>query len=454
MLILFFIVITVFLLFDVQRYRNICSPVVVFCCLWAVIVALASLGLFEFSGYSDNALCSVALGVVGFGLGSLITTRVLDGRATAERGGVVGVGLEKSNSEHSSRIGERLIYGVLALVFVGEVLSLANTVMALIGGASYVQIRGALLGYSDGQTIETNRLLLAYLTYFCGPALTALVPVAVTSLFERKRQVFCVGVLACLAMSIAASGGRITIIYIVGQLVVAYTFYRDQLTRRTKYVLLVIAGLAILGVAALTLLRSASSLGFSAYAYLSIPMGLLSHFIEVVDGAGFRSFGASFLYPLFYLLNAAMKAIGAGSEFLGDLVYYVGLPQEEWVAGLFPNRVYNAFATMFYYLYLDFGIVGIPVLSGLFGAFVTFVYRKAFLGREKLAFMWYLLLFQTLLGSFMIWQPGGTKYFLSMFIFAVLTVSFRRGSAQKGMSPYKSARGASPAHTKGIDGKR
>lgn len=81
MLAIFFVSSILILCIDIHRYRNICSPTVVFCCLWIVIVALASLGLFGFSGYTNKALLSVTCGVIGFGLGGLIMTRLLDRRA-------------------------------------------------------------------------------------------------------------------------------------------------------------------------------------------------------------------------------------------------------------------------------------------------------------------------------------------------------------------------------------
>lgn len=428
MLTVFFVLTALILCVDIHHYRNICSPTVAFCCLWMAIVALASLGLFGFSGYTDKALFAVTCGVTGFGLGGLIMTWLLDRRnRDGGREGRAYARLEGNCAGGNCLLNSRLLYLILCLVCVGEALSLISTLGALSQGANYIQVRGAQLGYSDGQAIHTNQVLLAYQTYFCGPALTALVPIAVASWFERKRPKFCIAVLLCLVASVVASGGRIALIYALGQLVVALVFYKNQITLRTKRILLVVVGLAVLGVIALTFLRSSSSLVYSVYSYLTVPMGLLSNFIDVVDEAGFHSFGASFLYPFFYLANAATRLLGEGGGFLGDLVYYVALPQETWVQGLFPERVYNAFATMFYYLYLDFGAVGIPILAGLFGAFITFVFRKAFLDKSHTAFLWYLLLYRTLLGSFMIWQLGNTKFFLSMFIFAALLLpSYKR----------------------------
>lgn len=415
-----------FLYFDVRRYKKICSPIVVFCSLWSVIVILASLRLFGFSGYTDRALLSVTCGVLGFGLGSLISTAILDGRRSLMKGSIITEKPEMGIAASSSRANTHLLNLILALVCIGEGLLLLSTLSALLQGATYVEVRGAQLGYSDGQAVGINRILITYVTYFCGPALTALIPIAVVSWFDRKRPIFCLAVVSCLVAGVVASGGRITLVYVVGQLVVALAFFRGQISKQAKKILLLVVIFAVVGVVALSILRSGTSLFLSIYSYLSVPMALLSHFVATVDAAGFHSFGASFLYPFTYLSNVAARIIGIGGGFLGDVVHYVALPQEEWVSGLFPGRVYNAFATMFYYFYLDFGIVGIPIFSGLFGALLTYVFRKAFLGRSKRALLWYLLLFQTMLGSFMIWQLGGTKFFLSMCILALLTFLFRQ----------------------------
>lgn len=70
-------------------------------------------------------------------------------------------------------------------------------------------------------------------------------------------------------------------------------------------------------------------------------------------------------------------------------------------------------------------MVGVAIFSFLYGVIVTFVYKQAFKYRKQKYFLWYLLLLQTIFGSFIIWQLGNTKFFVSISILLIASTRLK-----------------------------
>ena len=400
------------ILVDQAIHRNLCSPITFFSGLWAIIALLASLQLFGFAGYSEDAIFIVLLGIIGFGAGCLLA------EAAYSR---IGSKLPNTRERQiaAPHFNMPMLRSILILVCVGQAVSLFTALLSFAQGASYVDIRGARLGYSDDQFFS-NPIISVYVNYFCGPALTMLIPVSITLWFSGRHRRFCILVLLCALAGVVSSGGRITLVYAAIQLVAALLYFKVDIPAKVKNRVLVAIALGLVAVIILTLTRSGTSFLESAYSYFTIPVGLLSTFSEYVDATGFQSFGGAFLYPLFYVANAVTQLFGIEIDYLVDLVSYVALPQETWVGGLFPGRSYNAFSSIFYFFYLDFREPGVFALSLVYGVLMSIAYRKSYYERSAAWFVWYLLALQSIFGSFIIWQLGSTKFFVTLFLLLIV----------------------------------
>lgn len=85
-----------------------------------------------------------------------------------------------------------------------------------------MEVRGSRLGYNDEQAFS-NPIVGLFVTYFCGPAMTVLIPIAIVFLFKKQHKKFSLIVFLCALADIISSGGRIQIIYIVSQLIAAFS---------------------------------------------------------------------------------------------------------------------------------------------------------------------------------------------------------------------------------------
>lgn len=395
------------LLIDYLINRDIFSPATMFTLLWSFICLLASLRLFDFMGYADEAVQVILCGMVAFAVGcSLAGGRIRQ---------PLYEGVRKNDKPKGKlHLNMRFLYLVLALVCVGSLLSLSYSLTAYSAGASVSDVRMSLLGYSSKEVIS-NPLVEAYIMYFCGPAKTALMPIALMFMIKKRHLKFVAIVFLCIVSGIVSSGGRIVILYAIIELLALMKYYRSSISERAKRGFVVASTVGIIAIVAITTLRGNDILR-SAYAYFAIPVALLQNYINLIDASGFQTYGAAGLYPLFYILNALSSFLDTDFDFLNKLVYYVGLPQNTWVGGIFPTGVYNAFCSLFYFFYMDFRTIGVVLFSFVYGLVSGSVYRRAILCKDENSFLWYLLILYSIFGSFIIWQLGNTKFFVSALI--------------------------------------
>lgn len=418
MFILFFIISVFTIYLDYSAHKDISSPVIVFTSLWLFICTLASLRLYGFTGYSEKTIGYITCGSMAFSLGAFSSTLVNKQTTKQTRYAYLrGKNLHTSDG-NQQQLCFTFLEIILALACVGSALSLFYSLNAFRSGASYMEVRGSRLGYSDEQAFS-NPIVGLFVTYFCGPAMTVLIPIAIVFLFKKQHKKFSLIVFLCALMNTVSSGGRIQIIYIALQLIAAFLYYRRAISTKTKrtVTIAVIVGIVVLFV--LTSLRTSQNFLQAIYTYFTLPVGLFSYYTSIIDINNFESFGAATFYPLFYVLASVASFFGAKTSFLDNLIYYVGLPQETWTSTLFPTGSYNAFCSLFYFFYLDFRIVGIVLFSLLYGFISGYVYKKQRTRTNDIWFMFYLLILQTIVGSFMIFQLGNTKFFVSLFIFGI-----------------------------------
>lgn len=411
MIIVFYLIIVFLLLLDYLKYKNICSPIFIFCGIWILICTFALLGLYDFKSYSHTVIKIVLCGVICFALGNFFV-------------GGINVGKQAGptlNSRESLGLNMYLLNFILLLVCIGSILSLYYSFRAFLSGMTYLEVRGSLLKYNDKQIIS-NSFVSSFINYFCGPAKTVLLPMAIIFLFNKTHRRFCLIAFLCAFAGVVSSGGRITILYTVVQLVAAVVYYGIQISKKVKRNIRKAVVVMIGALIVLTNLRTSSGIWFSVYAYFSVPVALLSEFIEIADSTHFYAYGGATLYPFLYIANVVTDTLGMNIKYLNDLIYYVGLPQEKWIE-LFPGRVYNAFCSLFYFFYLDFRTVGIAIFSFIYGIITGVAYKRAYCYKNQKYFLWYLMLLQTMFGSFIIWQLGNTKFFVSVLI--LLTASIK-----------------------------
>lgn len=189
MFILFFIISVFTIYLDYSAHKDISSPVIVFTSLWLFICTLASLRLYGFTGYSEKTIGYITCGSMAFSLGAFSSTLVNKQTTKQTRyAHLRGKNLQTSDG-NQQQLCFTFLEIILALACVGSALSLFYSLNAFRSGASYMEVRGSRLGYNDEQAFS-NPIVGLFVTYFCGPAMTVLIPIAIVFLFKKQHKKF------------------------------------------------------------------------------------------------------------------------------------------------------------------------------------------------------------------------------------------------------------------------
>ena len=233
-----------------------------------------------------------------------------------------------------------------------------------------------------------NNLFYAIENYIVQPAVfasVAIIPVLTGSKSSRMKWIVLLELLLLNVLYIFVSGARSFLIDIAFLFVIYLLInkqyigkFRENFSKIPKFVTWIIVFGAIGVVIYFTQLRKGDdrTIVKEFYRYISISFPLLDSRLSMASAQGHVfTHGWTFLHgftkPFFYIirhlthlpypsgLSEAMTQIAANNDFI-----YVG-----------GGRA-NSFVTIFYYMFMDFGIVGVVLGCFLYGYFCQSIYKK------------------------------------------------------------------------------
>ncbi|MGF3052677.1 O-antigen polymerase [Microbacterium sp. YY-03] len=398
--------------------RSILNPTSITLGVLALSTGLASLRLYGLFSFDPIAESIILAGGASLFVGAVIMRRF---------GNTVAL-FPDPDAGQDHLIRYRVLTVALVAAIVVMMVSRAGQIGILLGGGSLAEVRNSYLGYggNDATIALVDRL-------FVGPLMILALPIFLWSLLRGKINVgFAVSFASVVLLNQLTSGGRFIFLY-AGVMVLAL-LARPGATRRhntwAKAILVVLA----VGVLGFTIARGNSVL-FEAYTYFAIPVPLLAHWATTVDAMGAQTFGAGFAYGGLTLLFRASELVGhpIGSE----ISTLVALPQEVWV-DLLPGRHFNAFVTLFYYFYLDFGWVGV-VLGALAWGFIAQWSFNRMWGFGPRSTIFGLLMLQVAVLSFVRWEFTNGSLIIALVMLPLVIKSSKRALAASENRPSSSA---------------
>ena len=411
-LVLFITIVTFFF-----KNKNVAHPIILFFGLWFSCILCASLRLYGMQEYSSKSLVVIITGLVSFAIGCGLAFLVKYYKFK-----IVPVeGLRPRKIRMN--ISKKMLYLILAASFAGIILLDFAAVRALRHGVSYSYIRNMYYGYGNAKKLISSTFLNTYINWISVPSLYALIPVSLINMFEKKGdKLFSALVMLAAVMYIFGSAGRFMLMFMVVQVVAMLNYYSHTITKKTKkrMVLIVIAVFAALML--LTVIRSEGASRKKVntiYAYLSIPVYLLGYWLDANGSVG-RLHGSGFFYGILTFFNYFTSKLGFDIPAYRAAYDTIQVTQDQWVA-VFPHEWYNAYVSMFYYFYIDFGMIGVILGCILFGYLCYIVYYSAFVKKDKCALLYYMLLIQCIICSLVRWQLGTITMVLTFIIEFMLT---------------------------------
>lgn len=408
--------------------KSVLNLLTIFCFFWTLIVTLASLRLFDMMSYSDQPFIIVIIGALCTMIGYCIHFIVHMQQDN------LGNALSSEEQSYDVKYNEAAIRIISIICIVFYTYELFRVIQLLRAGTSYYIVRRMYQGYDDASFFTSS--LEGYISsYVAVPAAYILSSYIIISLFKKKKNhlSFNLAIIGELFYLIV-SGSRFILIQFLLGAVYLFFFLGNRLSRKQKKWIVRVTVLVIASTFLLSSLRENRVNGHtdswgtlrSLYSYFSVSVPLLDHWSQYVDQIGVRTYGLAFFrVPLSILSLLVLHPMHIDIPALTQTIGYINLT--DTFVQVFPGHTYNAFATMFYYFYLDFGYLGVCTGSLAWGWMCAKYYRLSRIeaSDKNLAFL--LLIIQVMYKTMVRWEFTSPSFFVAFFASYLL---FRKSKSE------------------------
>lgn len=410
------------------REKNIFNPGTLFCGIWTLVMLFSSLQLNGLVATSDRAYSIAFAGIVCFAIGCMVRNRV--------RFKEISWLTPQRNAE--VEINYTLLILIYTVVLAFTVAMASRSIPLLLSGVSMNTIRFNYSNIEAGLVINSTLLysIEVYLVQTTEFAAVVLLPIVLTDKNSVKKFILLFELAAFLVLHIFVTGARSFLIDVAILLVLYMLINKQYRARFRRYfnripkLILVLVGIgAIYVVIAMTQMRKGDALSITEeiYQYFAIPFPLLDIKLGIMDKTQNFTNGLTLLNGLLrpvFLLGRILgikfpQAYAAATDLIADnnIFYYVG-----------SGRA-NSFVTLFYYFYMDFGILSVILGCFAYGYFSQSMYKAMKRKPDRRRQALYLLTAIGLILSFVRLFFSALRY---VYAFALILIAFRRQRTKSG----------------------
>lgn len=412
----------------IKKTKSI-KPTTIFFALWAFILFLSTLNLYNINKPSNEAYFLTILMLIFFFVGSMIGhfIKIEDSKAFTK--------YLNNNKDKKMKIVYVLFFALNFLSILFNIIDCVLIVKELSKGTPMWQIRNwGLEPFGSDNPILSRRSFLedlvrsVILTPFANivPPITAYY--FVNSKNKKMKYALLINsLIMLLSSSIASGGGRLGFIYYVGCFLLAfYIFCKNkdnskEIIKKYIKILLVFIIIAFIFVIGYTSIRSGiGNFIKETYTYFALPPTLLSEWIPEMKETS-HTYGLLTTFGIHSYFFRALQTVGL--DFMVPQIYNDAY-QSILNAEIFRNVGYgvgNAFVTPIYYFYIDGGYPFVCIASLIFGILVSVAYKIFEKNINLRSFAIYALIIYGIFVSFMRIQTAIPAYIIS-FILVMLCI--------------------------------
>lgn len=412
----------------IKKTKSI-KPTTIFFALWAFILFLSTLNLYNINKPSNEAYFLTILMLIFFFVGSMIGhfIKIEDSKAFTK--------YLNNNKDKKMKIVYVLFFALNFLSILFNIIDCVLIVKELSKGTPMWQIRNwGLEPFGSDNPILSRRSFLedlvrsVILTPFANivPPITAYY--FVNSKNKKMKYALLINsLIMLLSSSIASGGGRLGFIYYVGCFLLAfYIFCKNknnskEIIKKYIKILLIFIIIAFIFVIGYTSIRSGiGNFIKETYTYFALPPTLLSEWIPEMKETS-HTYGLLTTFGIHSYFFRALQTVGL--DFMVPQIYNDAY-QSILNAEIFRNVGYgvgNAFVTPIYYFYIDGGYPFVCIASLIFGILVSVAYKIFEKNINLRSFAIYALIIYGIFVSFMRIQTAIPAYIIS-FILVMLCI--------------------------------
>ncbi len=425
------------------KYVKIDSKVLslysLFSVLWFVIIILSSMRLFGLYETSSKFYGLICLGVIFWLLGyfaNMFYLKVPFVKSMADKRSKKNEfeeGKEKNDSYKAKKyvVNLKVMAVFLAIIAAYTVVILIKSTQLTAQGYSLEQVHDIFLNRGEVPFFEISAINTIY-SKLMVPCLYAIIPVSAIMLFEQKNKInviFSVISIALVMIYGFVSGSRITIVYLMVDLLLTLGIYWKKVPKKMICGIFIAVGVGVISILLITVVRrklylagNYADLFDTYYTYLTICMPLGDYWTDYVDSNNIITYGAASLRGILANVNYPLSKVHLGvfTSIIDNVTDIINITDENYIQIATAHRA-NAYVTWIFHLYLDFRRVGVVVGSFIFGALTGFLEKHS---TKHLMYCAYFLLFsQAIVKSFVRWEFGIAAYVLA---FVYMRFLFKR----------------------------
>ncbi len=417
---------------DYRKERSFGAPIVFFCLLWALICFFASLRLFTLYEVRVTTWFIILIGSFSFVGGSVFGRKI---KIKYNDDTVLANQLDDVILVSPKLV--KLFYIMMIVLFLLSFHTLIECVKLLSQNVSISLIRAAsdgditLSGFtgSSGFRYYINSVISPTIKLFAVPLG---ILIFLTDMRKQKKAIILVLLYEIVCALI--SGGRFAFAYLVIEFFVCYELIHQKinlsfkLNKKMKKILFSIGAVAIAAIVIVSNSRAIKADEFleHMYIYFCGDVVLLDQKLMIFTNSNFYAYGFASFYGFWSLFFTVLSPVFGGSlpQFWNDVVNNVMNGQNTLQIG--SSISMNAFVTPYYYLYADFGVIGIVLGMFFFGALCGYVYKKAKFQNDLTGIIWYMIFSQMIFKTLHTYPFVSQVYALAIVVFMLRKVSLRR----------------------------
>lgn len=362
-------------IYAIARYKKLCSPIIAFNAIWALILSLESLHLYGLCVSETRIYFLIMIGIISFNIGFYLWNRVRQNHRIFFKVGRYGSNVSiKTN--YIPRYELLYVIGILCILYyIGSAIS---TIRYLLAGTNMGEVRTIVqstVANTNGSVL--GKILNAFAVIFIVPSSLAIQAVGVMDFWfgKKDKRLFTLAViLACI--SSLGEGGRTAIVNLTIYMIVGYALSgvhikkqkldTKAVVKKRKKIIVKVMLVAIVVLTWFTLSRVGQTLLKNLYLCFSMQPYMFNLWANKVDAENLYGYTEASLNGFsFTILYIIKNLLGMDFPKHWKAVYeIIRATDSEWQIITNISTRANAYVSIFWFFYLDGRAIG--VVLGLF----------------------------------------------------------------------------------------
>lgn len=393
------------------------NPLTAYSILWSLVVFLAGFQLYGMKNYESITIVIIFGGVLAYALGWFINDKII---ITCN-----------NNIEYVYTIRRSVVYIILLIAMLVYISLSVKVFVLLLQGYDYGYIRSLHQGYVGKEYFDSS-LILVLNTTVLAPSINAIFIITIIDGIQKKWNIkMLILVCADILLYAFSTAGRFIFINCIITVFVTLLIYKIKINNKLKRKIRGIIIFLVLLVVLITVYRGIeSSTGLdniftTIYIYLTGTIPLFDFWRKEIGE--FKAYGTVFFYGVLDICDSLIKYSGLGEwDVLKEVTPYI--KNTERFIKVFNNTSFNAFVSIFYYFYLDFGIIGVIFGDFLYGFFSKAIFKRISRKNNFICICFLIILLQQIIQTLIRWPFA---YMTSLFVWIYIIVYVKKEKVKR-----------------------